>query len=586
MHMTKIELIDRLEKEFQSKITVKNLPSVPDDFLFSREMIIFTCIDHGEFRRLPSVVFSASRGGCPQCNRVKGRFAKSLELLEIFKVEAPKKFNNKFTYDYSTFKGHRSPMRMVCPDHGEFWTQPSRHLYAFAAGGCRQCDIILKRKSRSDTDEEWFAKAREVHDSKYEYLSITPIEEVPITQKRRIFYNCPVHGKRSQLLVTHVFGKHGCLKCRNVQTSINYLKDPKDVIDELEILFPGKLSYDKFIYRGGVELFTLICREHHTEFETNLTNIRTHPEFYSCPICSPRCDSSIQRFISDSLIKIGLKTKYNDRKSLSGKEIDILIPELKLGIEYNGVFWHSEKWMSNTRDAKWHMLEKQQLAREEGIELVHFNSTIPSKKIINFIKFKAGKTKRVFARNTTASRVEQQVAEAMLDELHLQGSAKGCASYGLFKGGELLGVASFSQATSERGNKNRLRWELRRLVFNCHVVGGASKLLKTFLRDHPEVTSLISYSDTRWFTGGVYIALGFEHVKDCPLDYAYTRGGYIFHKSQFKHSVMKHKQNFNYDPNLSEVQNCHANGYFRIWDCGKKKWELTLRENKNGKKSS
>lgn len=571
--MKKSVLLNRITEELSPSIHLTNSDDLPEILNMNKTKLMLTCEIHGEFIRDPTTLFRTGRDGCPTCNRVKGRAKQGVALLEIFKVEAPKKFNNKFTYDYSSFKGHRKPMKMSCPEHGEFWAEPSRHLHTFDAGGCPACGQVLKRTSKSDTDEEWFAKGKKAHNNKYEYLSITLIEDVSLTQHRRITYNCPVHGEQSQLLASHVFKGNGCIKCRNEQTSENYLRKPEDVIVEIESLFPGRLSFEKFEYSGGVDLFTLICKEHNAEFQTNMTNIRCHPEFYSCPKCSPMCDSFVQRLISNSIIEMGLPTIYNERKMLGGKEIDIYVPDLNLGIEYNGVYWHSERWHEKP---KWHMIEKQQLAASKGIELVHFDSTIPGSKIINFIKFKAGKTEKVFARKTTAARVDQIAAESMLNELHLQKAVKGCTSYGLFKDGKLLGVASFSKASSERGNKNPLRWELRRMVFNCQVVGGASKLLKAFTRDHQEIECVISYSDNRWFTGDVYKALGFTHTKTCPPDYAYTRSDLIYHKSQFKHSAMKTRKNFNYDPKLTEVENCRANGYFRIWDCGKKKWELIL----------
>ena len=573
--MTKDQLLERM-KTLLPIISAEDLDLLPDNFPANRYKLNLVCAKHGPFKRAASELFRSGREGCPQCNRLKGKAIQGLALLETFKIEAPKKFNNRFTYDYTTFKGHREPMRMICPDHGEFWAEPSRHLHTKEAGGCKQCGNLLRAARRGRPDDEWFALATKIHGSKYEYLNISPLKSVSGENKRIITYVCLEHGEQTQGLENHLYAKKGCIKCAHNKIAENYLRDPADVVRELENLFPGRLGFEKFNYEGGVTLFTLVCKEHEVEFKTNMTNIRTHPSFYSCPKCAPRCDSSAQRGIYNAVKTLRLKAKYNDRKILAGKEIDILIPDLNLGIEYNGVYWHSEKWLTRVRDAKWHMVEKQQLATGKGVELVHFDSTIPSEKIINFIKFKAGKVARIFARKTVSAQVEQSTAEAMLDELHIQGAAKGCTSYGLFQNKELLGVASFSRATSERGNKDPHRWELRRMVFNCQVIGGASKLLKAFTREHPEVRSLISYSDNRWFTGGVYNALGFEHTKDCPLDYAYTKGDSIWHKAQFKHSAMKTKPNFVYDENLSEIQNCHNNGYFRIWDCGKKKWELTL----------
>jgi len=58
-------------------------------------------------------------------------------------------------------------------------------------------------------------------------------------------------------------------------------------------------------------------------------------------------------------------------------------------------------------------------------------------------------------------------------------------------------------------------WELNRFcsLMNHQIVGGASKLFAAFLREVSPL-SVISYSDNRWSSGGVYSALGFEKLTD------------------------------------------------------------------------
>jgi hypothetical protein len=71
--------------------------------------------------------------------------------------------------------------------------------------------------------------------------------------------------------------------------------------------------------------------------------------------------------INEFLKSFGLKVKTNDKKLLNGLEIDILINELKLGIEYNGLFWHTE---INGKDKNYH-LKKTILMNTEGYKLIH-----------------------------------------------------------------------------------------------------------------------------------------------------------------------------------------------------------------------
>lgn len=61
------------------------------------------------------------------------------------------------------------------------------------------------------------------------------------------------------------------------------------------------------------------------------------------------------------------QVRHNDRKAIRPKELDIYLPDLKLGIEYNGNYWHSIE----NGTAKDTHLKKSLLCREQGIRLIH-----------------------------------------------------------------------------------------------------------------------------------------------------------------------------------------------------------------------
>ena len=72
------------------------------------------------------------------------------------------------------------------------------------------------------------------------------------------------------------------------------------------------------------------------------------------------------------IVSLGLNAKSNCNDVISPKEIDVFIPELSIGIEYNGVYWHSDK-MVKTRTGlssyEYHKL-KYDLARKAGVNLL------------------------------------------------------------------------------------------------------------------------------------------------------------------------------------------------------------------------
>lgn len=74
-----------------------------------------------------------------------------------------------------------------------------------------------------------------------------------------------------------------------------------------------------------------------------------------------------------------LKIIPNDRTILEGKEIDILLSDLNIGFEYDGIYWH--------KDREQYDKEKDDLAWNKGIILYHINEARNKKdKLTNFKK--------------------------------------------------------------------------------------------------------------------------------------------------------------------------------------------------------
>ena len=57
-------------------------------------------------------------------------------------------------------------------------------------------------------------------------------------------------------------------------------------------------------------------------------------------------------------------------KNLEGQELDIVLPDLGLAFEYNGVYWHSEKF----KDKNYHLNKTNTLKENIGYKLIHINS--------------------------------------------------------------------------------------------------------------------------------------------------------------------------------------------------------------------
>lgn len=108
-------------------------------------------------------------------------------------------------------------------------------------------------------------------------------------------------------------------------------------------------------------------------------------------------------------------------------------------------------------------------------------------------------------------------------------------------------------------------------------VGGASKLLKHFVRTMP-VRDIVSYSNNEYSSGELYQTLGFSLEHDIAVGYYYVhpKEEKLLHRAAF----MKHKLVKKFSDKVPDIdgksgyQIMTELGYLRVWDAGKKRWVL------------
>ncbi len=85
-----------------------------------------------------------------------------------------------------------------------------------------------------------------------------------------------------------------------------------------------------------------------------------------CPKCNPSTSAPELRIYCE-LKSLFESTQH--RKKIAGYEVDIYIPELNLGIEYDGVYWHKDKYL---RDKEKNLALQSEIillrVREQGLE--------------------------------------------------------------------------------------------------------------------------------------------------------------------------------------------------------------------------
>ena len=106
------------------------------------------------------------------------------------------------------------------------------------------------------------------------------------------------------------------------------------------------------------------------------------------------------------------------------------------------------------------------------------------------------------------------------------------------------------------------------------VIGGASRLLKKFIRDNSDVEEIVSYADRRWSDGSLYEKLGFSLDSTTDPSYFYIVNGHCENRMKYQKCKLV-KEGF--DPSLSEHDIMLSRKMYRIYDCGTLKYRISIR---------
>lgn len=339
-----------------------------------------------------------------------------------------------------------------------------------------------------------------------------------------------------------------------------------DVVRRTNFNIANHKDYIKYLFNGISKFYCENCK---SKFEIKSDNYykRFEGNLPLCTLCYPIdfhksiTENEIYNYIK-SIYKGNIIASYRD-----GLEIDILLPDLNIGFEFNGLYWHSGQYKH-----KDYHIQKTIYFENKGIRIIHIweddwknKQEILKSQIKNWI----GKTQnRIFGRKCQIMLVDNRISKNFLDSNHIQGSDRSIVRIGLFHKGELVSIMTFDNFEG-RMKMEHGGWNLSRFCNKKEhvVIGGASKLFKFFI-DNYKPRRIISYADRSWSKGELYDHLGFSIVSKSPPDYKYLVKGVRRHKSNYR------KSNLNTD--TSESLEMKNRDIPRVWDCGKIKFEIIV----------
>jgi hypothetical protein len=332
-------------------------------------------------------------------------------------------------------------------------------------------------------------------------------------------------------------------------------------------------------YKGAhtrCEVECLICK---TVFYKNWNEIQQGAE---CLICNPRiheCKSVPQKQIESFLSELGEVVIADDRTIIKPYELDLLLFDKKIAIEYCGLAFHHEDIINKTRKIPgehYHLYKLTECNKLNFRLITIFEDEWQLKGDIvkERIKSIIGKTSgvKIHGRNCIIREISPSHKNDFLEKFHLQGEDRSVVKLGAFYKDELVSVMTFSHGNISKGSKSEETiWELNRFCsdYNYHIPGIASKLLTHFKRNY-EWTEIFSYADRRWSDGNVYRQLGFDFD-------GYTHPNY-WYVNLNKACNRIHRFNLRKRPDepkdIPEYVLRKNDGYVRIWDCGNFRFKM------------
>ena len=274
--------------------------------------------------------------------------------------------------------------------------------------------------------------------------------------------------------------------------------------------------------------------------------------------------------------------RVSDRSVLSGSEIDVYLPDINLGIEYNGFYWHSDKF----KDKDYH-LKKLNKAHEAGINLLFIDEVdwlnkenICKARILYHIN---GIKKSIYARNTELYFPTPKEEKEFLNRNHIQGYIASSIKIALKYEDNIVALLSFTKSRKNVNQNNENEVELLRYATNIDYVvpGGFSKLLKNSIpliqRKYEDIKIITTFSDNNLSYGNLYEKNGFtlDHISKPSYFYVYQKKKYnrfTFRKSELKRLFPEYALE-----GLTEFQITDSiPGMYRVWNTGNNVYKLDI----------
>lgn len=444
--------------------------------------------------------------------------------------------NDKYNYDRSVYINADTLIEIFCNDCQEyFWQKAKNHM---SGHGHEKCNNKQQTKSKALFIQE----SKQTHGDNFNY---------DLVEYRNCKLSIQLQCNICKLVFDttpdlHLNKKTGCPGCLPQKIRESLTLTTEEFIYRSKLIYKDMLDYDKVDYKHSHEYVILTCKKHGDFLQTPMGHFKGN----GCKYCNCRISLGqimVYNFVSEIYNNVILE----DNVSYKSLQLDILVPDKNLVIEYNGVYWHS---INSGRPLN-HLHKKVKDCQEHNLRVLNIyeDEWINSRpQMEQIIKNALGLiTEKVFARKctiwsiTTDSEYWNSHIKSFFNKYHHQGlnyKPNGIA-YCLIYNKEIVACAYFGNTRyHSQNNCELIRYATKA---DIKVVGGLSKLVKNFMRCNPSVKMITSYCDIRFFTGEGYIKAGFKFIRQTSRGFDIIKNVNSklvrFHRSTLKKNILLEK---------------------------------------------
>lgn len=247
-------------------------------------------------------------------------------------------------------------------------------------------------------------------------------------------------------------------------------------------------------------------------------------------------------------------TAEPNRGLLHGKELDIYVPEAKIAIEYDGMYWHKESIAGKSKQ-----LDKTKACEAKGVRLIHifeWDWLYRKEQCKALLQSALHCNTTIGANKCKTAIISKNDYDCFIASNCIYENADSSKYIGLLYNGEIVAVMSFCMSKWYKGKTELLMYCSK---LGLTIQGGMSKLFKYGVSLF-SFTDVVAKCDASKFDGNVFSMLGFDFIE-------WTKPGYTWCDNAGDIVSQYEAKNKYTNGDMTKA------GYWRVFDCGNKVYE-------------